>query len=49
VDLYRSQQKGRRLMLMRGEGRVLAWLGGGKPQRQGLEALADWFREIDPS
>jgi hypothetical protein len=37
-----------KLMLMRGEGRVLGRLGWGA-QRQGLEALADWFRRIDPS
>ena len=36
-------------MLMRGEGPVLAGLSGGEPQRQGLEALANWFRAIDPS
>ncbi len=38
-----------KLMLMRGEGRILGGLGGGEPQRQGLEALAEWFRTIDPS
>jgi hypothetical protein len=38
-----------KLMLMRGEGRILGGLGGGEPQRQGLEALAGWFRANDPS
>ena len=38
-----------KLMLMRGEGRILGGLGGGEPQRQGLEALAEWFRTNDPS
>ena len=33
-----------KLMLMRGEGKLLGKLGGGEPQRQGLEALAEWFR-----
>jgi hypothetical protein len=36
-----------KLMLMRGEGKVFGGLGGGEPQRQGLEALAAWFRTID--
>jgi hypothetical protein len=38
-----------KLMLMRGEGRVLGGLGGGESQRQGLEALAGWFRASDSS
>jgi hypothetical protein len=38
-----------KLMLMRGEGKVLGGLGGGESQRQGLEALAGWFRAIDSS
>jgi hypothetical protein len=37
-----------KLMLMRGEGKILGGLGGGEPQRQGLEALADWFRRFPP-
>jgi hypothetical protein len=36
-----------KLMLMRGEGKLLGKLGGGEPQRLGLEALAEWFRAID--
>jgi hypothetical protein len=36
-----------KLMLMRGEGKILGGLGGGEVQRQGLEALAGWFREIE--
>ena len=36
-----------KLMLMRGEGAMLGKLGGGEPQRLGLEALAEWFRGID--
>ena len=36
-----------KLMLMRGEGKLLAKLGGGEAQRQGLEALGTWFRAID--
>jgi hypothetical protein len=35
-----------KLMLMRGEGKVLGKLGGGESQRQGLEALADWFSRL---
>ncbi len=37
-----------KLMLMRGEGKVLGGLGGGEAQRQGLEALADWFSRRPP-
>jgi len=33
-----------KLMFMRGEGKILGGLGGGEGQRQGLEALAEWFR-----
>jgi hypothetical protein len=33
-----------KVMLMRGEGKLLGKLGGGEPQRQGVEALAEWFR-----
>jgi hypothetical protein len=36
-----------KLMLMRGEGKLLGKLGDGEPQRLGLEALAEWFRAID--
>ena len=36
-----------KVMLMRGEGKLLGGLGGGEPQRLGLEALAEWFRAID--
>jgi hypothetical protein len=35
-----------KLMFMRGEGKLLGKLGGGEAQRQGLEALAEWFRAI---
>jgi hypothetical protein len=35
-----------KLMLMRGEGKLLGKLGGGEAQRQGLEALAEWFRRL---
>jgi hypothetical protein len=36
-----------KLMLMRGEGRLLGKLGGGEGQRRGLESLAEWFSGID--
>jgi hypothetical protein len=36
-----------KLMMMRGEGKLLGGLGGGEPQRLGLEALAEWFRAIE--
>jgi hypothetical protein len=38
-----------KLTLMRGKGRMLGGLGGGEQQRQGLEALAGWFRAIEPT
>jgi hypothetical protein len=38
-----------KLMLMRGEGKVLGGLGGGESQMQGLEALAEWFHAVDSS
>jgi len=37
-----------KLMLMRGEGRMLGKLGGGEAQRQGLDALAGWFSRLPP-
>ncbi len=36
-----------KLMLMRGSG-VFGGLGGGEPQRQGVEALAEWLGRLDP-
>ena len=35
-----------KLMLMRGEGKLVGKLGGDEPQRRGLEALATWFRGV---
>jgi hypothetical protein len=36
-----------KVMLMRGEGKLLGKRGGGEAQRSGLGALAEWFRAID--
>jgi hypothetical protein len=36
-----------KLMLMRGNG-VFGGPGGGEPQRQGVEALAEWLGRLDP-
>jgi hypothetical protein len=36
-----------KVMLMRGEGKLLGKLGGGEAQRTGLDALAEWFRAIE--
>ena len=36
-----------KLMMMRGEGKLFGGLGGGEPQRLGIEALAGWFRSIE--
>lgn len=38
-----------KLMLMRGEGKLLGGLGGGETQRRGLEALAEWFSRLPPA
>ena len=38
-----------KLMLMRGEGKLLGGLGGGETQKRGLEALAGWFRANEPT
>jgi hypothetical protein len=35
-----------KLMLMRGEGKLLGGLAGGEPQRQGIQALGEWFAGI---
>ena len=37
-----------KIMLMRGEGKLLGKLGGGEAQSAGLEALADWFSRLPP-
>ena len=34
---------GDRRLIVRGEGRILGELGGGEPQRRGIEALGRWF------
>ena len=36
-----------KLMMIRGGEGLLGGLGGGETQRQGVEALADWFARID--
>ena len=36
-----------KLMLMRGQGKILGGLGGGAPQRYGLGALAEFSRGIE--
>jgi hypothetical protein len=37
-----------KLMLMRGEGRIIGGLGGGESQRLGVRALGDWFSRLPP-
>jgi hypothetical protein len=44
LEIRTSDGEKLKLMLMRGEGKILGGLGGGEAQRQGLEALAEWFR-----
>ncbi len=49
IEIRTTDGEKLKLMLMRGQGRVLRGLGGGEPQRQGLEALGGWLSGIDPS
>ena len=49
IEIRTTDGEKLKLMLMRGQGRVLRGLGGGEPQRPGLEALAGWLSGIDPS
>jgi hypothetical protein len=44
LEIKKTDGEKLKVMLMRGEGKLLGKLGGGEPQRQGLEALAEWFR-----
>jgi len=46
MELRTTDGEKLKLMLMRGEGKLLGKLGGDEPQRQGLEALAAWFRGV---
>ena len=47
LEVKKAEGEKLRVMLMRGEGKLLGRLGGGEAQRKGLEALAGWFRAID--
>jgi hypothetical protein len=47
LEIKRTDGEKLKVMLMRGEGKLLGKLGGGEPQRLGLEALAEWFRAIE--
>jgi hypothetical protein len=47
LEIKKADGEKLKVMLMRGEGKLLGKLGGGEPQRQGLDALAEWFRAID--
>jgi hypothetical protein len=46
LEIKKADGEKLKLMLMRGEGKLLGGLGGGDAQRQGLEALAGWFQAI---
>jgi hypothetical protein len=46
LEIKKADGEKLKVMLMRGEGKLLGGLGGGEAQRQGLEALAGWFRVI---
>jgi hypothetical protein len=47
LEIKKADGEKLKVMLMRGEGKLLGKLGGGEPQRQDLDALAEWFRAID--
>ena len=47
LEIRKTDGEKLKVMLMRGEGKLFGKLGGGEPQRLGLEALAEWFRAID--
>ena len=47
LEIKKTDGEKLKVMLMRGEGKLLGKLGGGEAQRQGLDALAEWFRSID--
>jgi hypothetical protein len=47
VEIKTTDGEKLKLMLMRAEGKVLGGLGGGETQRQGVQALGDWFQAID--
>jgi hypothetical protein len=46
LEIEKADGEKLKVMLMRGEGKLLGGLGGGEAQRQGLEALAGWFQAI---
>jgi hypothetical protein len=48
LEIRTSDGEKHKFMLMRGEGKILGGLGGGEPQRRGLEALGQWFSGIEP-
>ena len=47
LEIKKTDGEKLKVMLMRGEGKLLGKLGGGEAQRQGVDALAEWFRSID--
>jgi hypothetical protein len=47
LEIRKTDGEKLKVMLMRGEGMLFGKLGGGEPQRLGLEALAGWFRQIE--
>jgi hypothetical protein len=47
LEIKKTDGEKLKVMLMRGEGKLLGKLGGGEPQRQGLDALAGWFQAIE--
>jgi hypothetical protein len=43
LKLRTSDGEELKLLMMRGEGSALGPLGGGETQRQGVQALGEWF------
>jgi hypothetical protein len=49
LEIKKTDGEKLKLMMMRGEGKLFGGLGGGEAQRQGLEALAEWFGRVPPT
>jgi hypothetical protein len=47
LEIRTSDGERLKVMLMRGDGKLLSKLGGGEAQRQGVQALGRWFEAID--
>ena len=48
LEIRTTEGEKLKLMMMRGEGKLLGKLGGGDAQQRGVQALAEWFRQSPP-